>query len=270
MQQADAMEALLRVETGSTAADLGRRLAALREELGEESAAERALELASSACPEDDELRELIVSRYAERKEFGRVASLLAKAVAAQPGKRSLTERLVEAQRLAGKTEEALGTLQTLVEQHPDDIELLRRRGQLLSDLGRDDEALVDYERVVTLDPSLSGELAEALRRSIARSGEEIVARSTLRLVQVLEASGDVGEARETLSRFLDGHPDDLNGWRRLAMFDAQTDKAEDAIATYERLIGLESGPELISAALRYSELCETVGRGGEARGALE
>ncbi|HVJ15439.1 MAG TPA: tetratricopeptide repeat protein, partial [Polyangiaceae bacterium] len=270
MQAADALEALLRIERGKAAAKLGRKLAALREELGEEGAAERALELASAAYPEDEALRELIIRRYSERSEFSRVASLLSRAVEAQPESRDLAERLVEAHRAAGQSEAALATLQALAERHPDDVELLRRRGQLLADLGRDDEALVDYERAYAMDPSLAGDLAEALRRNIRRGGRERVATSTLRLVEVLDQSGDLAAARATLAMFVEAQPHDLNGWRRLASLDARTGNTADAINTLERLVTLETGPELVQTALRYSELCEAMGRGGEARAALE
>jgi golgin subfamily B member 1 len=270
MQLADAMEGLLRVERGATAASLGRRLSALREELGEEGAAERALELASAACPEDESLREVIIARYSKRREFGRVASLLERAVAARPDSRELCERLVEAQRAAGQNEAALATLQSLVAAHAEDIGLLRRRALLLSELGRDEEALADYERAYGVDPALAGELCEALRRNIRRGGRERVATSTLRLVEVLEQIGDLEAARGTLAMFLDAQPHDVNGWRRLASIDSRTGNVNDAINTLERLVGLETGAELVQTALKYSDLCAAVGRGGEARAALE
>ena len=54
---AEAIDGLLRVRTGTEAAVLGRRLAALREELGDREAAERALEASFSANPRDSPWR---------------------------------------------------------------------------------------------------------------------------------------------------------------------------------------------------------------------
>ncbi len=270
MQIADALESQLKVETGPAAADLGRRLSALREELGEPEAAERALELASAACPDDQALREVIIARYSARKDFARVASLLAKAIAGKPGDRELGERLVEAQRAAGQNEDALATLETLVASNPDEIELLRRRAQLLSELGREQEAIGDFERAYAAEPSLAGELAAALRRAIARAGAEQVGPLTLRLVEVLESTSDLTSARAVLADYLNSNPNDVDGFRRLASLDARTGNMDEALATLSRLVSLETGPGLVQTALRYAELCEMAGRTADARAALE
>ncbi|HEV8248097.1 MAG TPA: tetratricopeptide repeat protein, partial [Polyangiaceae bacterium] len=270
MQIADALESQLRVESGPAAAELGRRLSALREELGEPEAAERALELASAAYPEDESLRELIILRYTSRREFDRVAGLLSKAVAAEPADRELRERLVEAQRAAGQNEAALATLEQLVAERPEDVGLLRRRAQVYSELGNELEALRDFERAYAVEPSLAGEFAEALRRAIARVSVEQKGPLTHRLVEVLESTGDLPAARGVLSEFLNGQPDDVEAWRRLASLDARTGNVQEALATLERLVRLESGPGLVQTALRYAELCEVAGRPADARTALE
>lgn len=267
---ADALEGLLNVEKGSRAAEIGRKLAALREELGEPEAAERALERASAACPDDEELRELILSRYSARGDYSRVADVLATAVASRPGDRGLAERLVEAQRAAGRHEAALATLAELVAVEPHDVGLLRRRAAVLSDLGRNDEALQDLERAYELEPALGGELAEALRRALGVASAERIPALTLRLVEVLERSGDLTGARATLSEFLERYPNDLEGWRRLASLDSRTGNVSEALITLERLVNLETGPGLVETALRYAEACELAGRPGDARGPLE
>ncbi len=270
MQIADALEAQLKVETGPAAAELGRRLSALREELGEPEAAERALELAFTACPDDQALREVIIARYNGRRDFARVAALLAKALAGKPGERELSERLVEAQRAAGQNEAALETLESLVTANPDEVELLRRRAQLLTELGREQEALADFGRAYAAEPSLAGEFVEALRRAIASASADQVGPLTHRLVEVQESTGDLSSARAVLAEYLNSHPDDVEGFRRLASLDSRTGNVDEALATLSRLVSLETGPGLVQTALRYAELCEMSGRTADARAALE
>jgi tetratricopeptide (TPR) repeat protein len=146
----------------------------------------------------------------------------------------------------------------------------LRRRAQLLSELGREGEALADLERAYAVDPALADELAQALRRALERASREEQPSLTLRLVGVLEGTNDLNGARITLSEFLASYPDDVEGWRRMASLDARTGNVAEALSTLERLVGLETGPGLVETALRYSELCDQAGRTGDARTALE
>jgi tetratricopeptide (TPR) repeat protein len=266
----DALEGLLRVAHGESAATLGRRLSVLREELGDPEGAERALTLGFEANPRDSSLRDLLLVRFTERQEYGRVAELLSRALRERPDERKLLERLVEAHRAAENPQAALGVIEDLVRAEPENVDLQRKRAVVLGDLGRDDEAVVAFERAYAADPSVVGELIEAIERAIVRAEPAEEARLTLRLVEVFERSGDLPGARARMAAFVRANPNDLGALRRLASLEAQTGNVEGAIDTLAQLVDVEQGDALIETALRYSEACELGGRIGDSRPALE
>jgi golgin subfamily B member 1 len=266
----DALESLLRVEHGEAAAALGRKLSAMREELGDPEGAERALTLGFEANPRDSALRDLLLVRFTERQEYSRVAELLTRALRERPDERKLSERLVEAHRAAANPEAALGVIEDLVRAEPDSVELQRKRAAILVELGRDEEAVVAFERAYTTDSSVVGELIEAIERAIVRAEPAEEARLTLRLVEVFESAGDLPGARARLAAFVRANPDDLGALRRLASLEARTGNIEGAIDTLAQLVDVEKGAALIETALRYSEACELAGRLADSRPALE
>jgi len=266
----DALEGLLRTTHGEQAAALARRLSAMREELGDPEGAERALAIGFEANPRDSALRDLLVVRFSERLEFGRVAELLSRALRDRPDERELLERLMEAHRAAQNPEAALGVLDDLLRSDPHSVELQRKRATVLGDLGRDNEAVVALEQAYGADPSLASELIEAIERAIVRAEPSEEARLTLRLVAVFEDAGDLSGARARLAEFVRANPDDLGALRRLASLEARTGNLEGAIDTLARLVDVEQGDSLIETALRYSEACELAGRLADCRTALE
>jgi lipopolysaccharide biosynthesis regulator YciM len=268
--QCEALEGLLRVEQGEAAARLARRLSTLREELGDTEGAERALVLGFEANPSDASLRDLLIVRFAERDEHGRVAEVLAHALREQPNDRKLLERLVEAHRAEGNSEAALSVIDTLIEQEPVGVTLYRDRAALLAELGRDIEAVETLERALERDASLAGELIEALERAIARAEGESEVALTLRLVEIFEQSGDLPGARARLAAFVREAPPSLEALRRLATLEAKTGNLAGAITTLQEIAQSEQGPGLIDTALRLYETCALAGRSEDARAALE
>src|SRR6478736_594514 len=266
----DALEGLLRTTQGDAAATLARRLSAMREELGDPEGAERALAMGFEANPRDSALRDLLVVRFTDRLEFGRVAELLSRALRDQPDERELLERLMEAHRAAQNPEAALGVLDDLLRRDPDSVELQRKRATVLGDLGRDNEAVAAFELAYTKDRGVVSELIEAIERAILRAEPSDEARLTLRLVTVFEEAGDLSGARARLAEFVRSNPDDLSALRRLASLEARTGNLEGAIDTLSRLVDVEQGDSLIETALRYSEACELAGRLADSRSALE
>jgi tetratricopeptide (TPR) repeat protein len=267
---ADSIEGLLRVQTGAEAAALGRRLAALREELGDREGAERALESSFSANPRDSSLRDLLIVRYTEREDYAKVAGLLNVSLRARNGDARLLDRLVEAYRAADQPEAALKSLETFMGSDSKDASLLRKRAQLLGELSRDEEAVAALEAAYEVDPSLASDLIDALERAIARAEPPEDRRLTLRLVELLEAAGDAHGARARLSEFVREMPEDVEALRRLADLSTRTGNAEHAVATLTRLVDVESGDDLVRDAMRLADACEQLGRPEEARAGLE
>jgi tetratricopeptide (TPR) repeat protein len=266
----DALERTLSVERGPTASELSRRLAALRTENNDAVGAERALELGFLGNPEDEELLEILVERFLGAEEHARAAALLERAVQARPTDTELLEKLVTARSLAGEQDEALAVLERLIAADPENLELLRRRAAMLDDIGRDELAVADLERVYASDPASAPELVRALERAIARAEPPDDARYSLRLVDVLEAAGDLPGARARLAEFLGHQPEDLGGFRRLADLDQRIGNVNEALLTLERLSGLESGSALVEVALKLADLAETGDKPELARSALE
>lgn len=267
---ADAIEGLLRVQKGAEAATLGRRLATLREELGDKEGAERALEASFSANPRDSSLRDLLIVRYTEREDYSKVAGLLNVSLRERADDGRLLDRLVEAYRAADQPEAALKSLESFMGTASQDATLLRKRAQLLSELSREEEAVVALEEAYAVDASLASDLIDALERAIARAEPPEDRRLTLRLVELLEAAGDALGARARLSEFVREMPGDLEALRRLAELSTRTGHAEHAVTTLTRLVEVESGDELVRAALRLADACEQLGRPEEARAGLE
>ncbi|MES1178928.1 MAG: tetratricopeptide repeat protein [Myxococcales bacterium] len=270
IQISDALEGLLRTSHGEEAAALARKLSTMREELGDPEGAERALTLGFEANPRDSSLRDLLLVRFTERQEYDRVAALLSRALRERPDERKLLERLVEAHRAAEDPEAALGVIDDLLRTEPGSVELQRKRAVVLGDLGRDDEAVVAFERAFAADPSVVGELTEAIERAIVRAEPADEARLTLRLVEVFESAGDLPGARARLAAFVRANPNDLGALRRLASLEARTGNIDGAIDTLAQLVDVEQGDALIETALRYSEACELAGRLADSRAALE
>jgi tetratricopeptide (TPR) repeat protein len=267
---ADAIEGLMRVQTGTEAATLGRRLAALREQLGDREGAERALESSFSANPRDSSLRDLLIVRYTEREDYTKVAGLLNVSLRARSGDSRLLDRLVEAHRAADQPDAALKALETFMGDASKDAALLRKRAQLLGELGRDEDAVSALEDAYAVDPSLAGDLIDALERAIARAEPPEDRRLTLRLVELLEAAGDAHGARARLSEFVREMPGDVEALRRLADLSTRTGNAEHALETLTRLIEVETGDDLVHDALRLADACEQLGRPEDARAGLE
>jgi tetratricopeptide (TPR) repeat protein len=267
---ADALERVLETESGAAAASLALRLAALREEQGDQIAAEQALELAFLASPGDLELLENLLTRLETRGEQARATHLIERALLARPDDRGLLLRLSSAYFTAGDHEQAAAALSRLLAETPDDVSLLRSRATVLVELGREADALADLERAYALEPALASELVQALENATVRAEPPEDSALALRLVNVLESSGQLEAARARLAEFLGHKPDDLAGFRRLASLDQRLGNATEALLTLERLAALESGNGLIDVAVGLYDAAEKAGDVAVARPALE
>ncbi|MGC4088445.1 MAG: tetratricopeptide repeat protein [Polyangiaceae bacterium] len=267
---AEAFERLLAVERGPSAAALCRRLFALREELQDSSGAERALLLGFEACPSDAELCDELVRRFEERRDHDRVAELLSKAIAERPDDRALLEKLWSTERARGNLERALEVIEGYLRRHPEDIALRRARAGLLSELGRDAEAIAELEAAAQEDGAVIAELVAALDRAVERAeGAERTALS-LQRIDVLERAGDAEGARQHLLSLSHEQPSDRGVLERLAALEAHSGNLDGALEAYTRLGELSEGPELTSVALHLAQLCAHYERSAAARPMLE
>lgn len=267
---AEALEGLLRVERGPAAAALARRLAGLREQLWDNDGVERALLLGFDACPSDLELCRDLAKRHAERGDYARVAELLAGALAEHLEDAGLAIDVVEAQHAAGQTELALTTIEDCIRRNSEDLGLRRTRAALLSELGRDQEAVAELEQAYAAEPELLPELVSVLERAMERAAPGDRVNLGLRLAEILDAAGDADNARAELAELLHSAPQDGRVLRRLAAFEARAGNVEGAIEATLRLGDVAEGEDLTRAALSLWEMTNSVGRPEESRELLQ
>jgi tetratricopeptide (TPR) repeat protein len=267
---ADVIEALLGVERGERVLELASRLVSLRTEQDDEAAVARALELGFVASPTTMELREPLLERYATSGDWPGAARVLREAVSAAPGDRELLTRLVDAHQRAGEAEAALEVLEHLPEEVAGEPELMRARAALLSEVGRDEEALGLLETAYATGSDCASELSATLERAMGRAEPPADRTYLLRLVDVLEHSGDAEAGRNRLIEVLKGAPKDVAVLRRLAELEARAERWDAASNAYRKLIPLEEGESLAEVSLFLAEACERAGRFGDARAGLE
>ncbi|MCC6903351.1 MAG: tetratricopeptide repeat protein [Polyangiaceae bacterium] len=266
---ADVLESLLRVERGEPAVEIAARLVMLRTEQGDEEGAARALELGFVASPTTVELRDPLLDRYAAREDWAGASRVLRDAVRVVPNDRELLGRLIDAHRCAGESAVALEILDSLSEMESDP-QVSRARAALLSDVGRDEEAVLVLEAAFGFDPEAAHDLIPALERAIGRGDAEHAREHSLRLAEVLERVGDADGARARLVDLGKQLPKDREVVRRLAELEGRAERWDAASMAYRKLIALEEGEALTEAALSLADACERAGRFGDARGGLE
>ncbi len=125
---------------------------------------------------------------------------------------------LGETERLAGRREQALATLDRAIRLAPEAPEPLLFRGRVLRALGRWPEAAAAFEAVLKLDP----DSAEA-RRGL---GE-----------MALEA-GDVAKAADTFEAMLAGDPGNLGAMIKLGVARVRAGRLPEAIVLFESALG--------------------------------
>jgi tetratricopeptide (TPR) repeat protein len=135
-ERAELMERRLGVEQGPAAEAMGLALAALRVDLGDEGAAERAIELAYRGWPASTALRDRLERTYRERGDWAKVASLCVLDAGARADVSERVARLREAAAL-WRTElndprQAAEALRLAHEAMPEDASLLRDRVDML------------------------------------------------------------------------------------------------------------------------------------------
>ena len=264
----DAIERLIPVEEPGRVASLATRLVALRTAAGDPRALESALEIAAAASPLDGSVREPLVTRYAERGEWGRAAEVLFSAFQAEPRDLLLLLRAAEAFERGAQPERAVEALSAYGDD-TDQPELHLERARLFVLLGAPGAA-IDAFRAAHMAGARPEELLAALGTAVAASQGDVAADFTLELVDVLESVGETATARERLGALLKEHPRHRDALRKLASICAAEARWDETAATYRRLIPLEEGEALVGAAMNLADACEQSDRLADARGGLE
>jgi tetratricopeptide (TPR) repeat protein len=146
-----------------------------------------------------------------------------------------------------------------------DRVPLLKLSADLREKAGDSAAAVADLEQAVTLDASVEPALREALGRwrAVAASSKDDGAErtATLRLVQLLTASGEVDEARAVLADWCWRHADDREALRLLRARDEVAERWDAVADTCARLVQVEQGPEQVEAVEALVSACAKAGR---------
>jgi tetratricopeptide (TPR) repeat protein len=252
------------------AAEIAKRLAALRESQGDAAGVIQALERGFSAHPEDVELRDRLVKGYEERADWEHAARVLGRAFAAVPGERQLLLRLIEARRRAGGDREAIRELDVAVAASPDDAELLLVRAGVRERLSDQEGALTDLERATSINSAHVNALIDLFARMSSDVDAAGAGAHTIRLVDALLRVNRPKQARRELERLLARSPNHREALGRLASVAAVEGNWKSAAETYRKLLAMiensSSPQELARVAVATAEACERGGVLAEAR----
>lgn len=189
-----------------------------------------------------------------------------------------LLQELAQHRAMAGQhelaVEEVSEVLDRFGEDHPSRTELLLLRADLLRAVGRDADAVADFEEAYRISGlEVADHLVAGLEQLMASAvGEDPTTEraSTLRLVTVLLEKGDLIRAREVLSQWLYKMPNDLEALYQLLGLDEAEENWEGVANTCERLIELEEGEQQVDAVLKLNDAWTRLEQPERARAGLE
>jgi tetratricopeptide (TPR) repeat protein len=283
------LEAALKVDPGCVEA--ARRLAPLYQAAGEGEKLVAALELAISAEP-DPAKRSPALERVAELygERLGRpvdAVRALSRALVLQPGRPELGRALEKYAAPAAAWEEVALAYRIAADVAPPEVAraLLRRSAELLeSPLGKLEESLRIWERLLELDPS-DAQALQAVGSLAARTGarqqkrepEERLPESSdpkqrradleRRARSLEESGGDPAATADLYRKMLEMDPDDREALKRLGAACASLGHWDEVAEIAGRLAAVDPRPEKQREwrARRAQVLSERLGRPGEA-----
>ena len=206
-------------------------------------------------------------------------AKILREAREAEPTDPILLGELVDMLTASGELKAAASELTSAIDLLPEGdalrTDLVGRRAILKSRLNDGEGALADFKAAIAAGKvELRAYLAEHLAKmAMHAAGRNDVAQWRAHRLEIAElrlAMNDVEEARNVLNELLKADSKDRATLRSVAHLDELQQDWAAASATYRRLVGLEEGDALVSAALKLADTAEKAGRPADARGGLE
>lgn len=158
------------------------------------------------------------------------------------------------------RVDEALRSLDALMEEYPNSARLHGTRGVVLSNADELEEACAELERAVRLDPKDDvaianlalvyervGDFETAIRLydKAIKLGADID-WALQRKAAVLSEVGDFSNAKATLKRYLSLVPDDIGQWISLAIMHSDDEEYEAAFAAYQVAESIDSQSPLL------------------------
>lgn len=191
-------------------------------------------------------------------------------------GSVEILRELVEALQAAGDVEGASNEVSAALESHPhkDAIyaQLLAMRATLALGMGKPADAVSDLEEGYEIaKAAVESDLIVALvalRDACDDKSDE--RKATLRLVEVLVAAGDAGQARDVLAQWTERDPDDLDSLVRLRDIDLANQNWAGVVSTCKKLVVVQMGAQQVEAALMLADAAENAGEPALAQEGLE
>lgn len=261
------LESLLEISEGRHAADVAYQLASVLERLRDQSGYERALGHGFAQDPTYEPVRKSLVALYKQQGQLAKARTTLEYSAERLPNDRGVLVELVDVCELLADMDSALMIMDRALALAPEDVDLGRRRWQLLIAAGRHVEALDVLEREHSRGEVSSLELAHAIRDSGLAEGSRPY---RLREIELLIAARADQEARERLSDWTASHGDDAEMLRQQAKLAVRAKAWQEAADLLARLVEIEPAEGAVAAALDYAIACERLADPARAIPALE
>ncbi len=213
------------------------------------------LERAARLDPYDSGLLARIARADQDAKNSPAAIDALTRALQLRPRARGLQAALAHELLLAGQYQEAFQRYQKLLEQYPNDVDALVNAGVLAQRLGRPAEAVDDWNRAITLDPSQAKAqlyLGDALS---ARGEEQAAARHYRAYLQLVTQHPE---------RYSSDSHQELGAIIKVADAFARARQPAEAAIGYEAAVPLAEKEHDVAmeslALVHHAELAEAMG----------
>jgi len=208
----------------------------------------------------------------------GRAGAVLRKAQERSPEDAGLVLELVDCLGSAGDTAGAARAVADALASGVDGrarVDLLLTQAHLSGELGDQDGAIAALEEAFRLDAERAEEpLKIALERQRAvssQSGDREGERSaTMKLAELLAASGSTDQASDLLIGWAVNEPQDVEALEQLRDLDTSAQRWHGVVTACSRLVMVQHGEAQIDAANRLAHAAKAMGDVGQARQGLE
>ena len=205
------------------------------------------------------------VRQSLEKGQFAQAEREASALLSEQPESRDGLYMLAVAQRLQGRIDAALATLERLQELYPEYPRTYQERGHCRVMQRRAPEAMVAFENAIRLNPALpaSWRALESLYRMNGRGTDAATAAAHVAKLASLPteivtarsmfADGETESAENLVRRYLLTHGDHIEGMRLLAQIGMKLDVLDDAELLLENVLRME--PDYRAARFDYVQV---------------
>jgi len=193
--------------------------------------------------PESAEILLSLGVLQAQRQNLAEAAELMGRAAQADPGNVAAHMNRGNLLRALGRHQEALASYDRVLVINPGNVDALTNRGVALLDLGQREKALASFEAALAAAP---GHREAGLRRC-----------------GVLKGLGRLEEAQAGYAQVLATSPDDVAALFNRGLVLAELDRIAEALASYDRTLAIK--PDYVEVLINRGIALTRLGRTAEA-----